>query len=363
MNGITRLASAAAFVGLVSQGCGRMEDSDVETTQSALGSFGATWTDMMGTANDGPALAIGPSLTAYALVGSSSPRQIFVTNQNGAGNWTGSWAALSSAGEDFASRPSATGFAGVLTGSLSTKLAIVAMRPSGEYALTIRDQTGVVVEQNWIGVPNGTFSSAPAIAFIPPNSANGPVATLVLAGRATTNDSRIWIATNTLHNYGSGFVYENTKWSGFSPVFSKTFAGPPALAYAYPTGAGSLTLVLAARDSAGQFWVSKFFGSSWTDWAPVANGLFFDGPALSVGNSNAIREITIYGRGTDNKMYWSTQLSGGAVGFTAISNDLFLGSPQAIGQPGAGTLGSRSLATVTAIKSGNHPYSNKANSP
>ena len=369
MNGLARLASAAAFVGLVSQACGRIEESDVETTQSALGAFGATWTDMTGTADDGPALAIGPSLTAYALrssngghggAGGDPPN--FVTNQNGAGNWTGSWAALSSVGQDFVSRPSATAFAGVTTGSLSGKLAIVAMQPGNQYVLTIRDQTGIVVEQNWIPVPGGIFTSAPAIAFIPPNSPAGPTATLVLAGRATEDDKRIWVATNTLQTIGGLLVYDNTKWTGFSPVFTKTFVGAPALAYAYPPGVGSPTLVLAARDSAGQFWTSKFIGSSWTDWAAVGNGLFFDGPALAVGNNSAIREITIYGRGTDSRMYWSTQLSGGVVGFTAFSDNQFIGSPQAIGQPGAGS-NFHSLVTVTGIRIGNHPFSNKANSP
>jgi hypothetical protein len=361
MNGISRVGSIVAVVSIAALGCAA-EESDIETEQSALVSFGS-WTSMTSPVlDDGPALAFGPSLTAYGL--KSVGKQIFVTNQNGAGNWTGSWSQLSNSGAAFATRPSATAFPGVTTGSLAGKFAIVAMRDDGskQYFLTIRDQTGTVVEQDWIAVPGGIFASAPAITFVPPSPPNGPSATLVLAGRGT--DARIWVATNSLRNLGAGFVYENNRWGGFHPVpdqNGKQFTGSPAITYAVPAGSSSTVLILAARDFIdGSFYSSKFNGTSWSAWVQVANGTFIDGPALGTGFVNNNGETTIFGTGMDSHIYYSTQLSGGAAGFTAIGTETFVGSPQAVGTQ---VLTNHGKVWVAGIKSGGSSFSNAALSP
>jgi len=268
------------------------------------------------------------------------------------------------ANDSFATRPSATGFPGITSGGLAGKLAVVAMANSdSHYWLTIRDQDGGGVEQNWIQVPFGVFLSAPGIAFIKNFAAIGPSKTLVLVGRGT--DSKIWFATNTLRvpPGGSSIAYENSRWSGFQPIKTKTFVGAPAITYGFARGNFEPMLMVAARDSNGHFWSTKSFDAvNWSDWVEVPFGTFFDGPALGTGVSGNMQpEVTIFGRGLDNKVYVSAWPTTGVGGFSAITNATFIGSPQA--SCGFTNDASHGRVFVSAIQSGGAAFSNKANSP
>jgi hypothetical protein len=354
MNRFVRIASIAVFVGLASQGCGQEED-DIETTQSALVGFGA-WTNLPnGLTYDAPALANGDGLTAFGL---GTDMNIYVTKQTGTypnEQWTGAWGQLS--GGAFATRPSAAAFEST-PGSLAQRFAIVAMRDDGMYYLTIRDQTGTINDKEWTAVPNGWFIGAPSLIYIPPDPDNVPSHTLVLAGLGT--DHVVYYAKNTLTKTASTYSYNHANWTGWQPIQNRQFTGAPAMTFACPANTLQPTMMIAARDSTGYFWSSKWNGSSWSDWTFVQQGQFFDGPAMATGCSDSFRETIIYGKGLDYRIYWSKQLSSGPNGFTAIGSDTFIGSPQAVGQK---LLTNQGRVHVAGTKSGGATYSNKSLSP
>jgi len=343
MNRLIRMASVAALVGITSLGCGEVPD-EITSTQSALGSFG-TWKTMTGKSFlDTPALANGSTLTAYGWDGS----QIWVSNQNASGQWTGNWTQLSNPGGAFNTRASAAAFDVPPGTSLFGRFAIVARRSDTKYYLTIRDQTGTIVDQQWTAVGTGLFKSAPSLIMIPTTSRNAPVGTLVLAGQGT--DDRVWIATNTLtRGPGGNYIYNHANWTGFNfhPEVTRFFDNPPAMTFACPVNTAQPTMYIGSKDAVGRFFTTKFNGSSWSNWTEVHNGLFAAGPALATGCGDSFNETVIYGRGTDSNIYWSTEPQGGPQVFTPISApNIFVGAPMAVGQRKFTTHGASNVAAL-----------------
>jgi hypothetical protein len=322
------LAASLLVIGITVQGCGEVGDGEsIETRQSALGQFGLWLIAPGGAFQEPPALAKGPSGTLAAF-GWRSDSQVWVTSQNTSRQWTGTWTQVSNSGGAFTSKPSAVAF-DVPSGSLVGRFAIVARRSDNQYYITIRDQNGGGIVQNWSAIPGATFSSSPAITFIPSRSGREPKGTLVLTGRRA--DNRIWESRNKL---GAGDVYFHQAWSAWTQIGTQTFVGSPAISYGCSAGTvGFYSIYVAGRLSDGTFYWNSFDGTSWGTWLVAHDGTFSDGPALASRTTcDVLAETTIFGRGLDNRIWYSTELSAGGGGFFQIPSRRMFGTPTAVGQ-------------------------------
>jgi hypothetical protein len=336
----------------------------IETVRSPLGGFPIGSWITMGAANFGdnaPALARSPvlfsTLTAFGIMANQlNNGQVFANSQNASGQWAGGWSQLSNNGGIFTKGPSAAAFAVPSSSPLFNKFAIVAMRADAKYYITIRDKTGGGTVLNWTAIPNGTFLSAPAITFVPQASPTGPQRTLVLVGRG--GDGKIYEARNTLSADNN---YFHQGWTGFFAIQNDTFVEAPAISFACQNASQTNSLIVAAAATfdgdINIFRSTKWDGTSWSPWADLQTGLFRGGPALSTrtGCSDGITETVTFGRGLDDHIWTSTQLSGGSGGWLSIPGANFKASPQAVG--------TTSTAFVTALQSGGDGRSNKASSP
>jgi hypothetical protein len=79
------------------------------------------------------------------------------------------------------------------------------------------------------------------------------------------------------------------------------------------------------------FLVSTYTGTTWTSFTTMQNGTFNSGPALATGCAEFSDEITIYGRGMDDRTYVSTYVPGSNGNFQPIGTAKFVGTPMAAG--------------------------------
>ena len=102
-------------------------------------------------------------------------------------------------------------------------------------------------------------------------------------------------------------------------------------------------LAIMASDSNGTrtFFSRKFNGTSWSGWSQLQGETFHDEPALAgrLGCSFA-PETSLFGRGDDDQIWVTTQLSGGVAAFTQLpissGGQGILGAcPRAVGTAGA----------------------------
>ena len=154
----------------------------------------------------------------------------------------GVWTDLQVRTRQFVDRPAVAGFA-VSSAPLFNTFAIVARASDGTMHIRIQNQDGSSVVQDWTALP-GSWTSVPAVAFVPPNSGTSQSATLFVVGRGQDNGSGIH---NTL---SAQLTYSQSNWTGtISPFGSQTFTSGPALTYSCPPFAGSPSLVIAGASS------------------------------------------------------------------------------------------------------------------
>jgi hypothetical protein len=297
--------------------------------------------------------------------GRDAEGSIFASPMGGFGGNSGAWTQLSDGGVKATAGPSAV-LLDVPTGPLVGHYAIVAKRADNMFHLTIRDKNGGDIRQDWSPIPGGIFSqsfSAPAITFVPQSSSVGPQRTLVVTG--VGDNGVVWWAKNQL---SLAFTYNHGSWTGFTELpggnpVNQTFVGPPAITFACQTLLGaksSIALAVMGLDPSGTrtFFSRKFTGTAWSGWSQVQNGTFHDGPALAgrIG-CGVFTETALFGLGEDDQIWVTTQLSGGAAGFTPLP-DAFIalaGVPSAVG--------TASAANVAALTNTGFMIVNSAPSP
>jgi hypothetical protein len=197
----------------------------------------------------------------------------------------------------------------------------VARRTDGKYYLTIQfleSTQGIVVF--WAPVSTDVFAGAPTIMC----GTNGK---LVIVGRKA--DNRLYVATNAMTATAPNtFVYDPNAWTAFASIGTQQFVGDPALTR---TGCSFSEAYLAGQTSNnGPFmYTSSVTGSSFGAWQNGQNGLFLSSPTLAASCVSNVREVVILGRGFDNQIYSSTQISGGPPSFSAVAGLLAQGDPAA----------------------------------
>jgi hypothetical protein len=362
-------------------------DDQAETMQSALGSFGSWKFASQGSYGtflnslSAPALARGTGSALLVAFGrDTGPRSdgipgggIFVSRQNTSGNWSSFWRELDPSGSvPFTSGPSAA-LLDVPLGPLVSHYAVVARRADNRFYLTIRNNNGGGIVQQWSPLPGGLFAqsfSAPAVTFIPNNSTIGPQRTIVVAGLG--DDGVVYWATNKL---ASDYSYHHEAWTGFNALPggnppNQTFVGSPSITFACQTldilngpPRSSLALAIMASDPNGRrtFFSRTFTGNSWTGWSQVQNGTFHDGPALAAPPSCGSRpETAVFGRGEDDQIWVTPKLSG-ATGFAPLPAPAPPNPPEFAASPTA--VGTATLANVAALTPSGEMVTNAATAP
>ena len=333
----TLLASTA--FGAVS--CDVPDGNDVEQVSSAIHNQGSWVTPPTGTFLAPPAIARnqGGPMTAF---GWGMDFNIYVTRQDSSEIWSQGWSKVP--GGSFASPPAVTAIRQT-SGPLTGRFAIVAQRADNQYYLTIRDQFGGNTVVDWVALPIGTFNSPPSITHIAPNSPIAPTNTLMVAGLGM--DNRIWVAKNTLLPSGN---FSNANWVSMGAIQNETFVSAPAIAPPCNFVYGGAGVFIAAQAADTTFRRTKWNGSSFSTWTGVPAGTFNSGPALATGCGSPAAEVAIYGLGNDNRIYYSTQLTGGPAGFTVIGTQTFQGTPSATGF--VRTMGVESVMVATMNSAG-----------
>jgi len=294
-------------------------EEGIETARSALTT---NWQDVFHPLNnpvqfqDGPALARPAGAATNTGFGWGTDGQMYWSTQANDGGWGVNGATWQTIPGGFSSRPAAVGFN--VTGPLANKIALVVRGGDNAFWLRIVDQLGNVT-LGWTQIPSGIFSSAPAITFVPASSSSQPKNAIVVAGLGT--DGKIYFNRNTL---AAGNTFSNSNWTGWvqiQPSFSFTTA--PSLAYLYPRVAGFFSLAIVAGQSGPGttvFRFSQFNGSTWTAWTTM-NASFVNGtgPSVAAGDGGEFGpEITTWGHGTDHRLWVSTHISSGNVGWVPM---------------------------------------------
>ena len=321
---------------------------DTEETRSALGAFDPWHGGGVLLSRDTNSMA---QLSSTTMSLFSVSGGIVQTSFQRNGVWTN----LQVGTRQFVDRPAVAGFA-VSSGPLFNTFAIVARASDGTYSIRIQNQDGSSVVQDWTALP-GSWTSVPAVAFVPPNSGTSQSATLFVVGRG--QDNRFWEIHNTL---SAQLTYSQSNWTGtISPFGSQTFTSGPALTYSCPPFAGSPSLVIAGA-SGQSFLVSTYAGSSWSSWT-TQNGAFLSGPALAAGCGEFTSEVTLYGLGLDQRVWVGTVVPGTPAGFAPIGTRVFVGTPTATGLGNRVTVGGRDGTGGAAALGANPTLMSSATSP
>jgi hypothetical protein len=274
-------------------------------------------------------------LTAF---GWGTDGAIWTTAQNQSGQWTTNWTPLP--GGAFTSRP-AVALLDVGSGPFRDHFAIAAMRSDGHYYVRIQNQTGSDVIKDWTPVGfhdywgqwhDLSWTTAPAIAFVPASSWTSGFARLVIAGATTQGQLDVrndWFVNSNVDNG----EYEELPWDqGPAPLTDSA----PALTFVPPRGAGQPYLILGwgVEDSRGIWfkasWLNPASGGQWQATLNFTNGIFSSGPAFGQGwQANSGREVTLYGRGLDSRIWVTNQLANG--GFSPIGTQTFGSNVSAVG--------------------------------
>jgi hypothetical protein len=333
LSGIAYTLTAGSF------GCGGGEngpgpESDISVVQGGLGTFKG-WKTIPGlTLFDSPALARAWN-TTWTAFGRDNAGEIWATNQDGAGNWTGAWTHLP--GGPFTSRPSAVAL-DLPSGIYSKMFAVAAMKSDGEYYLRIQDQTGNQVVTDWTQIVTSMkWASAPSIAYISPTANSTLMGSLVIAGLGS--DGTIYMGATFLPGPAPDYRITVNNW-GWGQIPGSASDSAPALASMYPSSQVTSDFVLVIGlegDSGITYRYSKrgALNGIWSPWTDIVGNVFASGPAVAVGKSSLFgvefRETTVYGIGFDSRVYVSKQPTSGTTGLTAIGTQAFGGNPSAVG--------------------------------
>jgi hypothetical protein len=374
--GLTGLALAAAA-------CGGPEEPDgLAVTQQGIQNFG-NWNVIPNGALRWGAQVAASNNVGTTLFGIGVDNEVYTTNIHDPGGFGGNWRKISSFGipccdiNDPKPSLAAAGFTGEPNGAgfLGNYFAIVYMHPiERQIYLRIQDQTGSSVVRDWSPIPSSVpLDRGVGLAWLPQNAVSGSRRTLAAVATAVS-DHNVYIAGNTLSNG----VYNHAAWGSFNPVAAGPVPGDgpvgggPAIAWACPISSTGVSLVIAVQrspfpESAGEEVLFTKFNAStigWSGWTLAQNGLIRQGTtALAPGCGEFDSEMTLFGQGVDDRVYFSQQISGGPAAWTAIGTQIF--NPELLGEGGMSRVGAGFSSGTVFLTTADWqvPYINSAFAP
>jgi hypothetical protein len=172
---------------------------------------------------------------------------------------------------------------------------------------------------------------------------------------------QIYMSSNTL----TGGVYNHANWTPFTPVpipGGSTFANggfdDVQAAWACPPTSSDYSLVLAVTQfispsPSNQAYFSRFSATQgWTPYQLAQNGVVYGSLGLAAGCSATSHEMSLFGTGTDEHIYVTTQIGGGPAVWSPVGTQTFRGFSDGQDKPGfsaarAGSSGGNVWVTAT----------------
>jgi hypothetical protein len=306
-------------------GCGALDPGsepfgqaeEVETATGALSDVGAWQNLSTPKGQDGAPTIVQVydkqvAFSATAPLG-GFPLSVYFSTRTVSGtgtNWS-SWSALPFSPTHFKERPAAVAFDVPSNSPLAGKMALVGRKYDDTYYVRIQTPTlcgncgnsGLV--QNWLPI-GGTWTSAPAVAFVPASSTTGPQKTLAIVGRGT--DLRYYYTQNTLTAQNG---YSHNNWTSPFALGPQTFNSAPAMTYSCAPG---ISLTVAGTTGSTMLFNSHN-GFGFHPWNTANNGSFITGKDLALAGG-------CFGGGTHGETYAYGIGLGGQIWFSPVVDNL-----------------------------------------